>query len=165
MNLAPSWGALQIPKVNKEMKSMDKKPLFEASYDITGVTEFGSSFEALLQGKLEVPPEGFRANVSFKGTISGDIEGTAEGFDYLYTRADGRNELNVRVVITTKEGKNISFEADGVSVPQPDGTFKIAENVTLFSSHPEYAYLNPLQVWGIGTVKGMKIDVKFYSAT
>ena len=144
---------------------MDKKPLFEASYDITGVTEFGSSFEALLQGKLEVPPEGFRANVSFKGTISGDIEGTAEGFDYLYTRADGRNELNVRVVITTKEGKNISFEADGVSIPQPDGTFKIAENVTLFSSHPEYAYLNPLQVWGIGTVKGMKIDVKFYSAT
>ena len=144
---------------------MDKKPLFEASYDITGVTEFGSSFEALLQGKLEVPPEGFRANVNFKGTISGDIEGTAEGFDYLYTRADGRNELNVRVVITTKEGKNISFEADGVSVPQPDGTFKIAENVTLFSSHPEYAYLNPLQVWGIGTVKGMKIDVKFYSAT
>ena len=144
---------------------MDKKPLFEASYDITGVTEFGSSFEALLQGKLEVPPEGFRANVSFKGTINGDIEGTAEGVDYLYTRADGRNELNVRVVITTKEGKNISFEADGVSVPQPDGTFKIAENVTLFSSHPEYAYLNPLQVWGIGTVKGMKIDVKFYSAT
>ena len=144
---------------------MDKKPLFEASYDITGVTEFGSSFEALLQGKLQVPPEGFRANVSFKGTISGDIEGTAEGVDYLYTRADGRNELNVRVVITTKEGKNISFEADGVSVPQPDGTFKIAENVTLFSSHPEYAYLNPLQVWGIGTVKGMKIDVKFYSAT
>ena len=144
---------------------MDKKPLFEASYDITGVTEFGSSFEALLQGKLQVPPEGFRANVSFKGTINGDIEGTAEGVDYLYTRADGRNELNVRVVITTKEGKNISFEADGVSVPQPDGTFKIAENVTLFSSHPEYAYLNPLQVWGIGTVKGMKIDVKFYSAT
>ena len=165
MNQAPYWGASQIPKVNKEMKTMDKKPLFEASYDITGVTEFGSSFEALLQGKLEVPPEGFRANVSFKGTINGDIEGTAEGVDYLYTRADGRNELNVRVVITTKEGKNISFEADGVSVPQPDGTFKIAENVTLFSSHPEYAYLNPLQVWGIGTVKGMKIDVKFYSAT
>ena len=101
---------------------MDKKPLFEASYDITGVTEFGSSFEALMQGKLDVPPEGFRVNVSFAGPITGDVEGKAEGIDYIYTRADGRNELNVRAVITTKDGKNISFEADGVSVPQPDGS-------------------------------------------
>ena len=146
------------------MKPLDKKPLFEASYDITGVTEFGSSFEALLMGKLEIPPEGFRANVRFAGPITGDIEGTAEGVDYLYTRADGRNELNVRVVITAKDGKSISFEADGVTVPQPDGTFKLAENVKLFSSHPEYAKYNGLQVWGVGTVKGMKIDVKFYLA-
>jgi hypothetical protein len=144
---------------------MDKKPLFEASYDITGVTEFGSSFEALLTGKLEMPPQGFRANVSFAGTITGEVEGTAKGIDYLYTRADGRNELNVRAVITTKDGKNISFEADGVSVLQPDGSFKLAENVKLFSSHPDYEYLNPLQVWGVGTGKGMKLEIKFYSAT
>jgi len=145
---------------------MEKNPLFEASYDITGVEEFGSSFEALLQGKLEIPKEGFRANVSFKGVISGpEIEGTAKGVDYLYTRADGCNQLDVKVTITTKNGKNISFAADGVSIPQPDGTFKLAENVTLFSSHPEYAHLNHLQVWGYGTVKGMKIDLKFYSAT
>ena len=143
---------------------MDKKPLFEASYDITGVTEFGSSFEALMQGKLDVPPEGFRVNVSFAGPITGDVEGKAEGIDYIYTRADGRNELNVRAVITTKDGKNISFEADGISSPQPDGTLKLAENVKLFSSHPEYAKYNGMQVWGVGTVKGMKIDVKFYSA-
>ena len=145
---------------------MDKKLLFEASYDITGVEEFGSSFEALLQGKLEIPKEGFRANISFKGDISGpELKGTATGVDYLYTRADGRNQLNVKATITTKDGKNISFSADGVSIPQPDGTFKLAENATLFSSHPEYAYLNQLQVWGYGTVRGMKIDVKFYSAT
>ena len=144
---------------------MDKKPFCEVDYDITGVVEFGSSFEALLMGKLQVPPEGFRANVSFAGPIIGDVEGTVEGVDYLYTRADGRNELNVRAVITTKDGKNISFEADGISAPQPDGTFKLAENVKLFSSHPEYAKYNGMQVWGVGTVKGMKIDIKFYSAT
>ncbi len=44
---------------------MEKKTLFEATYDITGVEEFGSSFQELLQGKLEIPKEGFRANVSF----------------------------------------------------------------------------------------------------
>lgn len=145
---------------------MDKKLLYEATYDITGVEEFVSSFEALIQGKLEIPKEGFRANVSFKGIISGpEIEGTATGIDYLYARADGRIQLNVKATITTKDGKNISFAADGVSVPQPDGTFKGAENATLFSSHPEYAHLNHLQVWGYGMVRGMKIDLKFYSAT
>jgi hypothetical protein len=146
---------------------MEKKTLFEGTYDITGVEEFGSSFEALLQGKLEIPKEGFRANVSFKGPISGpEIEGTATGVDYLCTRADGCNQLDVKATITTKDGKNISFAADGVATPQQDGTFKLAENVKLFSSHPEYAHLNSLQVWGLGTVNPAtgKIDVKFYSA-
>ena len=143
---------------------MDKNPFCEVEYDITGVTEFGSSFEKLLTGKLEIPPEGFRANIHFAGPIKGDIEGTVEGVDYVYTRADGRNELNVRAVITDKYGKNISFMADGVSTPQPDGTFKLAENVKLFSNHSEYSEYNGIQVWGVGTVKGMKIMIKFYSA-
>jgi hypothetical protein len=152
--------------VNRRTKvnNMGKEPFCEVDYDITGVTEFGSSFEELLMGKLKVPPEGFRADISFAGPIKGDIEGTVEGVDYLYTRADGRNELNVRAVITTKDGKNISFEADGISAPQPDGTFKLAENVKLFSSHPEYAKYNGMQVWGVGSAKGMKIEIKFYSA-
>lgn len=70
---------------------MEKEPLFEATYGITGVDEFGSSFEALLQGKLEIPKEGFRANVWFKGEVKGlEIEGTATGVDSYFARADGR---------------------------------------------------------------------------
>ena len=145
---------------------MDKKPLFEIAYDITGVEEFGSSFEALLQGKLEIPKEGFRANVAVKGVVSGpEFEGTATGVDYLYARADGRIQLDVKVSITTVDGKNISFAAGGVAIPQEDGTIRIAENVTLFSTHPEYAHLNALQIWGLGTSAQGKIDLKFYSAT
>ena len=45
-----------------------------------------------------------------------------------------------------------------------DGSFKFVENVKLFSSHPEYAYLNTIQVWGVGTGKGMEFNLKFYSA-
>ena len=130
---------------------MDKKPIFKAAYKVTGLTEFGASFEELSQGKLVIPPEGFRVNIGFAGEITGDVEGTAEGIDYVYARSDGRMELNVRAVITTNDGKNISFEADGVSLNQPDGSFKFVENVKLFSSHPEYAYLNTIQVWGFGT--------------
>ena len=144
---------------------MDKKPLFEIAYDITGVEEFGSSFEALLAGKLEIPKEGFRANVAVKGVVSGpEFEGTAAGVDYLYARADGRIQLDVKVTITTVDGKNISFAAGGVATPQEDGTIRIAENVTLFSSHPEYAHLNALQIWGLGTSAQNKVDLKFYSA-
>jgi hypothetical protein len=152
--------------VNRRTKvnDMDKKPIFEAAYQVTGVTEFGSSFEELAKGKLVVPPEGVRVNIAFAGPITGDIEGTAEGIDYLYTRADGRMELNVRAVITTKDGKNISFEADGVSIGQPDGSMKFVENVKLFSSHPEYAKYNGLQIWGFGKGKGMEFGLKFYEA-
>lgn len=144
-----------------------KNPLFEIAYDITGLEEFGSSFEALLQGKLEMPNEGFRVNVNLQGNVSGpEIKGTAKGVDYAYVRADGRMQLDVKVTITTEDGKNILFAADGVGIPQPDGTIKIAENVTLFSSHPAYTHLNKLQIWGLGTVipAENKALLKFYSA-
>ena len=148
------------------MIETEREPVFEASYDITGVEEFGSSFQALLEGKLKIPREGFRANVILNGVIRGPgIQGTAKGVDYLYTRADGRNQLDIRVTITTKEGKNLWLAADGVSTQQPDGTFKLAENATLFSTHPEYAHFNSMQLWGEGVARGGKIEVKFYPAT
>ena len=143
-----------------------KNPLFEIVYDFTGVEEFGASFEALMQGKLEIPKEGFRANVAIQGTVRGpEFTGTAKGIDYLYVRADGRIQLDVKVTITTSEGKNISFAADGIGIIQPDGTTKIAENVTLFSSHPEYVHLNCMQIWGVGSAAAGKLELKFYSAT
>jgi hypothetical protein len=143
-----------------------KKLLFEIAYNVTGVEEFGSSFEALMTGKLEILKEGFRANVGVQGPVSGpEFTGTAKGVDYLYVRADGRMQLDVKATITTDDGKNISFAADGVGIPQPDGSSKIVENATLFSSHPEYTHLNTLQIWGIGIVTtDMKVLLKFYAA-
>jgi hypothetical protein len=143
-----------------------KKLLFEIAYHVTGVEEFGSSFEALMTGKLEIPKEGFRVNVGVQGPVSGpEFTGTAKGVDYMYVRADGRMQLDVKATITTDDGKNISFAADGVGIPQPDGTSKIVENAILFSSHPEYVHLNTIQVWGIGTVTtDMKVLLKFYAA-
>ena len=145
---------------------MEKEPLFEIKYNTTSVEEFGTSLAALRQGKLEVPKEGFRVNVHVEGVVSGHaIKGTAKGVDYVYGRADGRRQLDVKVTITTEDGKNISFTADGVAIPQKDGPTRIAENVTLFSSHPEYKHLNTLQIWGLGTGAKGKIELKFYSAT
>jgi hypothetical protein len=146
------------------VNELDKKPLFEVKYEITGIDEFGSSFEELLQGKLEIPKEGFRANVWLKGEVTGpEVEGIAEGADYLYVRADGRMQLDVKVTLTTKDGKKIAFTGEGVALPQPDGVIKLEEYVTLFSSHPEYAHLNSLGVWGVGTSREGKIHIKCYS--
>jgi len=146
--------------------NLEKEPLFEIKYNTTSVEEFGTSLAALRQGKLEVPKEGFRVNVHVEGVVSGHaIKGTAKGVDYVYGRADGRRQLDVKVTITTEDGKNISFTADGVAIPQKDGPTRIAENVTLFSSHPEYKHLNTLQIWGLGTGAKGKIELKFYSAT
>ena len=143
-----------------------KKLLFAIAYNVTGVEEFGGSFADLMQGKLDIPKEGFRANVGVEGPVSGpEFTGTAKGVDYVYVRADGRMQLDVKATITTDDGKNISFAADGIGIPQPDGTSKIVENATLFSSHPEYSHLNTIQIWGIGTVTtDMKVLLKFYAA-
>ena len=144
-----------------------KNPIFEISYDVTGTEEFGSSFEALMQGKLEIPKEGVRVNGILQGMVSGpEFKGTAKCVDYAYIRADGRFQLDVKATITTEEGKNIFYAADGVGIPQQDGTMKLAENVTIFSTHPEYAHLNNMQIWGLGTYVPAenKVLLIFYSA-
>ena len=48
-----------------------------------------------------------------------------------------------------------------MAIPQ-EGTpiFQLRENVTLTTNHPEYAWVNPLQVWGPGTVDVAKGEVR-----
>ena len=62
--------------VNESMtkvKDMSKKPFCEVAYDLTGVIELGSCLEKVLMGKLQVPPEGFRAQVSCESEQQGGI--------------------------------------------------------------------------------------------
>ena len=42
----------------------------------------------------------------------------------------------------------------------------LRENVTLFTSSKDYAWVNPLQVWGLGMVDfaGQVITIKAYSS-
>lgn len=141
--------------------------LYEYSVNITGLGEFGFSFGALMAGEAPPPPEGARFDVSFDGPSTGKLTGHVSGTDFLRIRADGRMDLHIHGVITTHDGHKISLEADGVCIPTPGSPVaELRENVRLFTSAKEYAWVNPLQIWGVGTVDlaAQIVHIKGYNA-
>jgi len=119
---------------------------------LTGFTEYGASMQQVLEGKAELPPGGLRIDIEFEGDVEGRLAGRIAGCDYLNIRADGRMELDIRATITTPEGKKIAVSAGGVGVPEGQGATasKLRENVKLTTADPEYAWLNPLEIWATG---------------
>jgi hypothetical protein len=139
-----------------------EEPLYEYTLQFTKVVEYGISAEALFSGQTPPPAEGARFDVHFEGPVTGGkLRGNVTGVDYLHIRADGRVQLDVHAEITTEDGKKIALRADGVGIPQNGSpVFRLRENATLTSNHPEYAWLNPLQVWAPGTVDVAKGEVR-----
>ena len=141
--------------------------LYEYTLRITGLTEYGVSLESLLSGAAP-PPEGARFDVAFEGTASGlKLGGSVTGVDHVRVRGDGRFDLHIHATITAVDRQRISLHADGIAVPRPASPIAdLRENVTLFTSSTEYAWVNLLQVWGIGTVDLAQqvIHVKGYAA-
>ena len=141
--------------------------LYEYTPKFTQVVEYGASADALISGQTPPPAEGARFDVYFEGPITGKLNGTVKGVDYLHIRADGRCQLNIHAEITTEDGKKIALAADGVAI-QEEGSpvFQLKENVTLTTNHPEYSWVNPIQVWAPGMVDMSKgeIHVRGYAA-
>jgi hypothetical protein len=140
--------------------------LYEYTLKITQVVEYGVSMDALMSGQAPPPAEGARFDVHFEGPVAGTkLSGSAKGVDYLHIRADGRAQLDIHIEITTEDGKKIGLAADGVALDAPP-VLQLRENVTLTTSHPEYSWVNPIQVWGVGTVDLAQgeIRVKGYAA-
>jgi hypothetical protein len=142
--------------------------LYEYTVTLTGITEYGVSFAALMEGTVAPPPEGARFDVPFEGASVGPkLKGKVVGIDYLRVRADGRFDLHIHAEITTDDGQKISLHADGVALPQPGSPVAgLRENVTLFTSSKTYAWVNRLQIWATGTVDlaGQVVHLKGYSA-
>jgi len=133
-------------------------------YDLhfTQVVEYGCAANAIFSGQARPPAEGARFDVHFEGTITGPrVKGTVKGIDYLHIRADGRCQLDIKAEITTEDGKKIALAAGGVGIPEP-GTpiVQLRENATLTTNHPEYAWVNLIQVWAPGTVDLSKGEIR-----
>lgn len=84
--------------------------------------------------------------------------------DHLHIRADGRSPLHIHAEITTEGGEKISLAADRVALGQPP-VLQLRQNVTLTTSHPEYSWVNTLQIWAPGSVDlaAGQIRVKGYA--
>jgi hypothetical protein len=129
--------------------------IYQYTIQSTGATSYGvPALDALLSGAADIPPQGARYDLTFRGPITGQrLRGTVELSDYLHVRPDGRVELHIHAEITTEDGKKIALYAEGVA-RFPDGppVGDLRENVTMTTAEPDYAWVNSLQIWARGTV-------------
>lgn len=132
---------------------MMREKLYQYTVRFTSVVDYGTKLDDILSGKTAPPPGGARVDVAFEGEATGKLAGKLKGIDYLNVRADGRLELNLRGEMVTPEGARIAVEATGVGTPQPGSPVaQLRESVKLTTSHPDYAWVNALQIWAPGTV-------------
>ncbi len=132
---------------------MRGEKIYEYDLDVTGVTDYGVTLEAILSGQERVPPQGVRIDVAFEGRAIGRLAGRVRGIDYLRMRADGRIDLDIRAIVETEDGCRIALSADGVATPRAaEPIADLCENVSLSTAAEGYAWVNTRQVWGVGTV-------------
>lgn len=132
---------------------MRGEKIYEYDLDVTGMTDYGISLDAILTGAAQVPPQGIRIDVAFDGRATGRLAGRVHGVDYTRMRADGRIDLDIRGTIETDDGVRIALSADGTANPRADAPIAdLCENVQLGTASEQYAWVNTRQVWGYGTV-------------
>jgi len=132
---------------------MRGEKIYEYDLNVTGLTDYGVSLEAILSGKEKVPPQGVRIDIAFEGRAGGRLAGKVIGVDYARMRADGRVDLDIRGSIETEDGRRIALSASGVAVPRAtEPIADLFENVCLGTAAEDYAWVNTRQIWGSGTV-------------
>jgi hypothetical protein len=137
----------------EKTETMRGEKIYEYELDITGVTDYGVTMDAILSGRETVPLQGTRFDIAFEGRGKGRLTGKVRGVDYLLMRADGRADLDVRATIETDGGHRIAAHIDGIATPRTNEPIvDLLENVRLTTAAPSYGWVNARQIWGIGTV-------------
>jgi hypothetical protein len=132
--------------------AMRGEKIYEMELDLTGVTDYGVSMEAIHAGQEAIPLHGARFDLAVDGRYKGRLAGRAHGVDYVRMRADGRMELDLHLIIETDDGHRIALSGDGQAAPRPgEPVLDIFANVRLSTASKEYAWVNERQIWGVGT--------------
>jgi hypothetical protein len=129
--------------------------IFEENIRLTGIAEYGVSWEDLNAGKEPVPSEGARFDLSFEGDLNGSgIRGKVKGVDYMTVRSDGKFLLRLHAVIVTDDGESIALEEDGILLPEEaDPQYADLQlNIKFTAASSKYSWLNKKLAWGIGRV-------------
>jgi hypothetical protein len=132
--------------------TMMGEKIYEYEFDITGVTDYGVSMDAILTGRETVPLQGARFDLAVEGRGKGRLSGQARGVDYLRMRADGRIDLDLHLTIETSNGHRIALSGDGQAAPRNgEPMLDIFANIRLSAASKEYAWVNARQIWSVGT--------------
>jgi hypothetical protein len=148
-----------------ENAAMRGEKIYEYDFDITGVTDYGVSMDAILAGKQTIPLQGARFDLAVDGRGKGRLAGRAHGTDYLRIRADGRIDLDLHVTIETEDGQRIALSGDGQAAPRNgEPMLDIFANIRLSAASEAYAWVNARQIWALGTASLTtgKIHVEAY---
>ena len=132
--------------------AMRGEKIYEMDLDLTGVTDYGVSLDAVLADPTAIPRHGARFDLAVAGRYNGRLAGRAHGVDYVRVRADGRIELDLHLIIETDDGHRIALSGDGQAAPRPgEPVLDIFANVRLSTASKDYAWVNERQIWGVGT--------------
>jgi len=135
-----------------QITAMRGEKIYEQEFDLTGVTDYGMSMDAIVAGKEKIPLQGARFDLAVDGRSKGRVAGRAHGFDYLRVRADGRMELDLHLTVETDDGHRIALSGDGQAAPRNgEPIFDLFGNIRLSTASKAYAWVNERQIWTIGT--------------
>lgn len=137
-----------------EVQTMRGEQIYECDFNITGVTDYGVTLDALLSGKKRVPLQGARVDVAFEGDIKGRITGKVRrGVEYLQLRADGRTDLDGRATVETEDGDRIAMRIEDVATLRAtEPVLDLAANMRLTTAAQKYAWVNTRQIWRAATI-------------
>jgi hypothetical protein len=115
--------------------SLSLEHLFSFRGKVTEVVDFGAS------------GTGQRLDIHFEGPVEGArVRGRVRGIDHGHIRPDGVMEIDVRAVLVTHDGVNLSLSVRGILQGE-----KIRDiTVKIFSGDPRYNWLDEKIIVGQG---------------
>jgi hypothetical protein len=116
----------------------------------------GQVIELINFGKT---PLGRRFDAYFEGELTGGaLSGKMRGVDYILVRSDGTAEINVRAVIITHDGVNISVLISGY---HQEGIIKDTY-VKMVTGNENYRWLSSVIIVGKGKSDGGKLEIDYF---
>jgi hypothetical protein len=129
--------------------------IYQYNLQVTGVTTDGASaFDAVVSGAAGIPRKGPGTTSPGRGLspASGYEERSPESATSISVPMAALT-CHIHAEIATEDDKKIALFAAGVLNFRANSTVgDLRENVTLTTSEHGYAWVNPLQIWALGTV-------------